>query len=343
MGKNKFICLGIETSCDETSASIVSQGCDIISNIVVSQESLHKIYGGVVPEIACRVHIESIIPVISQVLKRSGLKLSDIDAIAVTNTPGLVGALLVGVSVAKAFSLVLNKPIIGVNHLEAHLYAAQFEKNNIKRIKFPAIGLVASGGHSSLFLVRNNYSYTKIGGTIDDAAGEAFDKVAAILGLPYPGGPSIQKASFRGNSLAIKFHKGFAGDGSFDFSFSGLKTAVLYKAKGQNASKDTPLKKDINIPDIAASFQVTAVDTLIENVFKAVYRFKSKSIIMGGGVIANKCLRDKMVVRAEKENIPLLIPSIKLCTDNAAMIAGFAYHKWKLKKTDNLLMDVFPT
>lgn len=364
-----FICLGIESSCDETAASVVADGYKILSDVVVSQEDLHKVYGGVVPEIACRAHIETIIPVIDRAVKKAKIKLSNIDAIAVTNTPGLVGALLVGISAAKSLSLVLRKPLIGINHLEAHLYASHLEQitnpdegrdsaslrnKQLITVLYPAIGLVASGGHTSLFLIENRFNYKKIGGTIDDAAGEAFDKVAAILGLPYPGGPSIQKAAQKGNPNAIKFPKGFAerqrspapsrtDKHSLDFSFSGLKTAVLYYAKGQNASKKSLLKKGIKIPDVAASFQEAVVDTITEMVFSAVYKFKAKTIIVGGGVTANKRLRDKMKSTADDRNIQLVIPPIRLCTDNAAMIAGAAYHKRNNLKANNLCLDAVPT
>lgn len=344
---NKFICLGIETSCDETAASIVVNGREVLSNIVVSQEALHKIYGGVVPEIACRAHIESIIPIIKQAVKKAKVKITDIDAIAVTTEPGLVGALLVGLSTAKILSLILNKPLIGVNHLEAHLYASQLidekKENRNNTILYPAVGLIASGGHSTIFLMKNMRKYRKIGMTIDDAAGEAFDKVAAILGLSYPGGPSIEKDSIHGNRYAVKFPKGFADNESLDFSFSGLKTAVLYYAKGQNATKDSPLRKEVKISDIAASFQEVVVNTLVERVFQAVHKFKAKSVMVGGGVIANKHLRDKLQQQADINNIKLVIPPIRFCTDNAAMVAGLAYHKWQKKQIDNLYLDAMPT
>jgi N6-L-threonylcarbamoyladenine synthase len=322
-------------------------GREVLSNIVVSQEALHKVYGGVVPEIACRAHIESILPIIDRALKMAKVKISDIDAIAVTNEPGLVGALLVGLSTAKALSLVLNKPLIGVNHLEAHLYASQVidkkKENSNNTILYPTIGLVASGGHSTIFLMRNLQKYHKIGMTIDDAAGEAFDKVAAILGLPYPGGPSIEKSSMHGNPYAVKFPKGFADNTSLDFSFSGLKTAVLYYAKGQNATKNSPLRKGVKVSDIAASFQESVINTLVERVFQAVHKFKAKSVLVGGGVVANKQLRKKLQQKANIDNIKLIISPIRFCTDNAAMVAGLAYHKWKDRKINNLYLDAMPT
>ncbi|MBI4833775.1 MAG: tRNA (adenosine(37)-N6)-threonylcarbamoyltransferase complex transferase subunit TsaD [Planctomycetes bacterium] len=337
----RFICLGIESSCDETAASVVVDGYRILSNVVVSQEDLHKLYGGVVPEIACRAHIESILPVIDRAITKARLKLKDIDAIAVANTPGLVGALLVGVSAAKSLSLILNKPLIGINHSEAHLYAGYLATNS--NINYPAIGLVASGGHTSLYLMSSINKYRRIGSTVDDAAGEAFDKVAAILGLGYPGGPSIQKAAMKGNPKAIRFPLGVPDRKSFNFSFSGLKTAVLYYAKGQNATKSSPLKRGIKVPDVAASFQEAVVETITERVFSAADKFKAKTIIVGGGVVANSRLRDKMQSEAERGNIRLVIPPIWLCTDNAAMIAGVAYHKKKDIKANNLYLDAVPT
>lgn len=342
MPKRPFICLGIETSCDETSAALVKDGYNVLSQIVVSQENLHKKYAGVVPEIACRAHLESILPVIDRVVKKAKLKWFDIDAIAVTVTPGLVGALLVGLSVAKTLSLVWKKPLIGINHLEAHLYASYLE-NPRPRFQFPVIGLVASGGHTSLFISRRPFGYQKIGGTLDDAAGEAFDKVAAILGLSYPGGLSIEKSAALGNPHAIKFPRGFTDAHSLDFSFSGLKTAVLYYARGQNARRDTPLKKGICITDISAGFQEAAVDTLIQRTFQAVQKYKAKTVIMGGGVVANKRLRDKMSLRAKAEDVRLVIPPIRFCTDNAAMVAGLAFQKWKTGKISNLYLDALPT
>lgn len=346
MSKRPFICLGIETSCDETSAALVRDGHKVLSHIVISQENLHKEYAGVVPEIACRAHLESILFVIDRAIKKAKLNRSEIDTIAVTITPGLIGALLVGLSVAKTLALVWHKPLIGINHLEAHLYAVYLE-NPRPRFQFPVIGLVASGGHTSLFISRRPFVYQKIGGTVDDAAGEAFDKVAAILGLSYPGGPSIEKSARTGNPNVIKFPRGFtdaAGRrGSLDFSFSGLKTAVLYYARGQNARRDTPLKKGIRIADVSAGFQEAVVDTLVERIFQAVRKYRAKTVIMGGGVVANNRLRDKILRRAETENVRFIMPPVRFCTDNAAMVAGLAFQKWKTGKISNLYLDAIPT
>ena len=323
--KQRFLCLGIETSCDETAASVVQNGKKILSDIVLSQVNLHRIYGGVVPEIACRAHIESILPVIDRALKTARIKLKDIDVIAVSFTPGLIGALLVGVSAAKALSFTLNKPLIGINHIEAHLYACHF---NHTRIKYPAIGLVASGGHTSIYLVKSPIKYTKIGATVDDAAGEAFDKVANILELDYPGGPAIEKSARKGRPEQVFFTRTYLTS-PYDFSFSGIKTAVLYYARGQNASKTSPLKKHINIPDVAAGFQEAVIDTLVNRVISASKNKGLNSVILGGGVACNRRLRQKLLDTTRQNKIRLYIPPPRLCTDNAAMIAGMAYPEWK--------------
>lgn len=344
-----FICLGIETSCDETAASIVKNGRSILSNIVLSQVDLHKAYGGIVPEIACRAHIETILPVIDQCLRRAKLRLNQLDAIAISYTPGLIGALLVGLSAAKALSFILDKPLIGINHIEAHLYAVYL---NYRKVNYPAIGLVASGGHTSIYLVKSPMKYQRLGATIDDAAGEAFDKVAQILGLGYPGGPAIEKKARQGNPVRIRFPRSYLparldrsgrSDYSYDFSFSGIKTAVLYYTKGQNASKRSPLKKDISIPDVAAGFQEAVIDTLVEKIMLAASHKRVKSIIIGGGVTCNQRLRTKLRHRIKNTGLKLYLPRRHLCTDNAAMIAGLAYEKWKAKRFDSLLLDAQPT
>lgn len=369
--KKPFLCLGIETSCDETSAAIVRNGQEILADVTVSQVDLHSVYGGVVPEIACRAHIETILPVIDKAFKDARLKPPDITAVAVTNRPGLIGALLVGVSAAKTIAWILDKPIIGINHVQAHIYAnylldcewriANRELANPQSTKslsrgtrgnpqlargfpvFPYLGLIVSGGHTSLYRVKSPLQYKLLGRTLDDAAGEAFDKVAHILGLGYPGGPAIEKVARRGDPRAVKFPLGLVGD-SYDFSFSGIKTAVLYHCKGQNASRNTPLKKGINIPDVAASFQEAAVDTLVARISSVAADFslrkmRPKAIAIGGGVAANQRLRDKLQSASTKIGIPLFIPPKKLCLDNAAMVAGLAYHYWKAKRVNNLYLD----
>jgi N6-L-threonylcarbamoyladenine synthase len=336
--KKPFLCLGIETSCDETSAAIVRNGQEILSNATVSQVDLHSVYGGVVPEIACRAHIETILPVIDKAFKDARRKPPDITAVAVTNRPGLIGALLVGVSAAKSIAWILNKPIIGINHVQAHIYANHLVRHNTGTLAYPYLGLIVSGGHTSLYWVKSPLQYKLLGRTLDDAAGEAFDKVSHILGLGYPGGPAIEKVARKGNPRAIKFPLGLIGD-SYDFSFSGIKTAVLYHCKGQNASRNTPLKKGINIPDVAASFQEAAVDTLVSRVTAIAELKKPQAIAIGGGVAANQRLRDKLQSASTKIGIPLFIPPKQLCLDNAAMVAGLAYHYWKAKRVDNLYLD----
>lgn len=328
MKSRTFISLGIETSCDETAISVVQNGKKILSDEVLSQVDLHSVYGGVVPEIACRAHIESILPTLIEALKDAGIKLSDISAVAVTNRPGLIGALLVGVSVAKTIAWLLKKPLIPINHIESHLYV-----NNVAQdLSYPYVGLVVSGGHTTLFWVQSPLSYRVIGRTRDDAAGESFDKVAKMLGLGYPGGPIIEKIAKKGNSEAIRFPRGFVSPESLDFSFSGLKTSVLYYCKGQNASAKTPIKKGLNIQDICASFQEAVVDTLIQKTLQAVRHKKASAIVLGGGVSCNEHLRSKFQIAAEKENIRLYLPLKKLCTDNAVMVAAMAYEKYKKLK-----------
>ncbi|MFH1228552.1 MAG: tRNA (adenosine(37)-N6)-threonylcarbamoyltransferase complex transferase subunit TsaD [Planctomycetota bacterium] len=349
--KKPFLCLGIETSCDETSAAIVRDGQTILSDVTVSQIDLHKVFGGVVPEIACRAHIETILPVIDKAFKNAKVKPQELTAVAVTNRPGLIGALLVGISAAKTIAWVLDKPIIGINHVHAHIYANHlFEQSGrapgqpagrprfLPGPAFPYLGLIVSGGHTSLYWVKSPLQYKLLGRTLDDAAGEAFDKVSHIIGLGYPGGPAIEKAARKGNPAAIKFPRGLVGTG-YDFSFSGIKTAVLYYCKGQNAARKTPLKKGINIADVAASFQETAVDTLVERVIGLAKAKKARAIALGGGVAANQRLRDKLAQASARLDIPLYLPFKELCLDNGAMVAGLAYHYWENGEVDNLFLD----
>jgi len=345
MTKKPFICLGIETSCDETAVSIVRNGKEVLADVVLSQIDIHSAYGGVVPEIACRAHIESILPIMKKALKDARVELNDISAVAVTNRPGLIGALLVGVSVAKALAWVLDKPLIPVNHIEAHLYV----NNLVEDLVYPYVGLVVSGGHTTLFYVKSPINYKVLGRTRDDAAGESFDKVAKILGLGYPGGPLIEKIGRKGNPSAIKFPRGIASEGSLDFSFSGLKTAVLYYCKGQNASAKSQLRKGLSIPDICASFQAAVVDTLTQKAFQAARLKKAKAIVLGGGVACNEALRNRFQVLASKESVKLYLPAKKLCTDNAVMVAAMAYAKyktvaqWRTNSAKQLALDAYST
>ena len=309
-----MIVLGIESSCDETAAAVVKDGKEVLSNVVSSQVDFHKKYGGVVPEIASRKHVESILPVIKEALREAGLTLDGIEGLAVTQGPGLVGSLLVGVSVAKSIAYVKNLPLIGINHLEGHLNSIFLEEANIR---FPFIGLVVSGGHTNLYCVKALGDYTFLGQTRDDAAGEAFDKVAKLLGLGYPGGVVIDKMAKQGNASAISFPRAIIAKDSFDFSFSGIKTAVLHYVKRQDGKINNG-----HLRDIVASFQEAVVDVLVTKVFQAAKVYGVGKVVLAGGVAANTRLRERITAQAKKEDIRVFIPSPHLCTDNAAMIAA---------------------
>lgn len=315
-----MLILGIETSCDETAAGVVKDGTRILSNVISSSLKYHKKFGGVVPEIATRHHVENIDKVINRSLYLAGIKIKDIDAVAVTNGPGLVGALLTGISCAKAISYNLGKPLIAVDHLKAHIYSAIMEKNIPV---FPFIGLVISGGHTRLYLVEDFNSFELLGDTVDDAVGEAYDKVSKILGLGYPGGPVIDALAKKGNPAAIKFTCR-AVNNSLDFSFSGIKTAVLYKVKAMG-----PRLKAKEVSDIAASFQEAVLRVLVENSIKAIEKYKVKSFVVGGGVSANSGFREKMRREAAFKGFDLYFPPLNLCSDNAVMAAGLAYRLYK--------------
>lgn len=323
--------MGIETSCDETAAAIVEDGKKIISNVVASQISIHQKYGGVVPEIASRKHMEYIIPVIDKALEESEKKITDLSAIAVTYGPGLIGSLLVGLSVAKAMAYAQNIPLIGINHLEAHIYANFLEHTEIKP---PFICLIVSGGHTSLVYMRNFGEYKLLGQTKDDAAGEVFDKIAKVLDLGYPGGPITEKLAKKGDPSSIKFPRPILNDKSYDFSFSGLKTAVIYYIKELKEEN-----KNIPVSDILASFQQAVIDVLVKKTIKAALKFKTKQIILAGGVAANNSLRREIKEKADLLNIKVFYPSIFLCTDNAAMVASAGYYKFKENKKSSLNLD----
>lgn len=321
-----MLILGIETSCDETSAAIVKDGKEIVSNIILSQDILHRQFGGVVPELACRAHLESLIGVIDNALIDAKVRLAELGAIAVVNTPGLIGALLIGVTAAKSLCMVLHIPLIAVNHLHAHIYANNLEYEDIQ---YPVISLVVSGGHTSLFLSKSTTDHIPLGGTIDDAAGEAFDKVSKILGLGYPGGPIVDKLAQQGNRAAVAFPRSYLEKDSLDFSFSGLKTAVLYCYRGQNLESSRPeTLPDRRIADIAASFQEAVIDVLVDKAFLASRMYNAKGILIGGGVAANSRLRQRLKEKSEGTMISVYFPSLRLCTDNAAMVAGLAYKKY---------------
>jgi len=332
-----FRCLGIETSCDETSAAVVVDGRDILSNVVQSQIEIHTLFGGVVPEVACRAHIETIVPVIEKALGDAKVALADVDAIAVTCAPGLVGALLVGVSMAKALALAAGKPIIGVDHLHGHMYA---NKLAFPDLPYPCVSMVVSGGHTSLYLSRTEIDHERLGSTTDDAAGEAFDKVAKILDLGFPGGPIIDQLARGRDASRVRFKRTIP-DG-LDFSFSGIKTAVLYHVRGQDAKHPRALSPPERA-DIAASFQEAVVDILVEQALKACERTGIPTLAMGGGVACNTRLRDKMNVEANRRKITTYFPPPRFCTDNAAMIAGIAYPLWRAGLISDLTLDAVPT
>lgn len=313
--------LAIETSCDETAAAVVRNGREVLSNIISSQIDLHTLYGGVVPEIASRKHIEKINQVAGEALREAGRKLSDMDAIAVTYGPGLVGALLVGVSAAKAISFASGIPLIGVHHIEGHISANYIEN---KELEPPFVCLVVSGGHSHLVVVRDYGEYEILGRTRDDAAGEAFDKVARAIGLGYPGGPKIDKVSKEGNPEAISFPRAKVGDSDYDFSFSGLKSAVL------NYLNSCEMKGiAICQADVAASFQKAVVDVLVEHSIHAVAETGMKKFAIAGGVASNSALRSALEKECQKQGITFYHPSPILCTDNAAMIGAAAYYEFQ--------------
>ena len=310
--------LGIESSCDETAAAIVKNGRHILSNVVNSQIAIHQEFGGVVPEIASRKHIENITLVVDAAFKEAGLKYEDIDAIAVTNAPGLVGALLVGLSFAKGFAYALGKPLIAVNHLHGHIYANFLEHDDIE---FPAVCLIVSGGHTSILYMSEAGHYEVMGSTIDDAAGEAFDKVARFLGLGYPGGPAIQKAAAEGIAGKFVLPRVFLNRKNFDFSFSGLKTAAMNQWKKNNHENNS-------VNDLAAEFQTALVEILSVKTIRAAQECNARSVLLAGGVAANSELRKMMKFKSELAGLKVYYPSLKLCTDNAAMIAGTAYSQY---------------
>lgn len=319
-----MLVLGIESTCDETACAIVRDGKEILSNVVSSQIDLHREYGGVVPELACRRHVDIMIPVIDQALTEAGVTLNAIDLIAVAKGPGLIGALLLGLNAAKALALAENKPFIGVSHIEAHLYAAMMCQSDA--IHFPCIGVVLSGGHTTLVLIKEIGVYETIGQTVDDAIGEAFDKVAKIMDLPYPGGPEIEKLAQQGNAKKWNFKSGFVKKNPLDFSFSGLKTAVLYAVKGQpKEEKPAPTLEEKQ--DIAASFQYAAFQDVLQKTLLAAELKGCDTLVFGGGVTNNHFLRELFSLKAP--HLLHIWPRGDLTMDNAAMIAGLGFHAFK--------------
>lgn len=330
--------LGIETSCDETAAAVVESGRHILSSVVASQIEIHARYGGVFPEVASRQHIRTIYKVIDDALSQAHLSLDNIDAIAVTRGPGLAGSLVVGVNVAKGLALARNLPLIGINHLEGHIYSAWVKPGEEDRDKsdpqFPILALLVSGGHTELYLMKGHLQYERLGGTLDDAAGEAFDKVARLLGLSYPGGPSIQQAAMEGNPRAFQFPRAFL-EGTWNFSFSGMKTAVLRVVRGIEKSG-----RSLPVADLAASFQAAVVDVLAGKTLHAAREFNPRVILVAGGVSANQSLRQAFL---DQNDYVVHIPPLSLCTDNGVMIATAGYFRFLNDQRDSLDMDVLPT
>lgn len=332
--------LTIESTCDETAAAVVTEDLQVLGAVVASQDELHERFRGVVPEIAARAHVERILPVIDETLNRAGVGLSDVDAIAVANMPGLAGSILVGLVAAKSLCLATGKPLVAINHLHAHIYACQVASG--KNI-FPTVGLIVSGGHSSLYHCRNVFEFQQLGGTIDDAAGEAFDKVASMLGLPFPGGPALSRIAVKGDPGAYRFPRSFIKDKErLDFSFSGLKTAVRYEIGGPGkldfAKLDLPEEK---IADLAASFQEAVVDCLVAKSILATEKTGLKTLCVGGGVAANGRLRERLADACEAAGIELLIAPTALCTDNAVM-GAIAIERLKAGLIEPLDLDAYP-
>ena len=337
--------LAIETSCDETAAAVIQDGRRILSDVVASQIDLHAQYGGIFPEMASRAHIETIVPVIDEAMKTAHVGWDDLSAVAVTYGPGLAGSLLVGVNVAKGIALGRGLPLIGVNHIEGHVYAHWLETDsegaaNPDDLTFPLLVLIVSGGHSELVLMRDHAQYQRLGVTLDDAAGEAFDKVGRLLGLAYPGGPAIEKAARRGDATRFRFPRAWLG-GSTNFSFSGLKTAVLREVqKHGDVQPDDPLPRGLSVPDLAAAFQQAVVDVLAEKTTQAAAVHGATAILLSGGVSANLALRAEVRVRAG--SIPVYYPPIRFCTDNAAMIGAAAHRLFVSGHRDGWDLDVIP-
>ena len=338
MAQKTIRILGIESSCDETAAAIVEDGRHIISDFISTQIDIHKQYGGVFPEVASRQHVLAVYPVIEEVMNKAHMSYSDLDAIAVTRGPGLSGSLVVGMNAAKGLAMATGLPIIGINHLEGHIYSSWVYSDRDETIppepEFPAIVLLVSGGHSEIILLKDHLHYLRLGGTLDDAAGEAFDKTARLLGLEYPGGPSIQKAAADGDPDTYHFNIAKM-PGTYDFSFSGVKTSVL-----RTVQKIEKNGEELKVADLAASFQKTVVSILFEKTLHAAREYQAKNIIIAGGVSANKCLRDTFL--QNQSEFKVYIPKLAYCTDNGAMIGAAGYRRFTAGQADSLDMDVFP-
>ncbi|MDR3242654.1 MAG: tRNA (adenosine(37)-N6)-threonylcarbamoyltransferase complex transferase subunit TsaD [Clostridiales Family XIII bacterium] len=334
MKKRRFITLAIETSCDETAAAVLEDGRNALSNVVFSQIEEHKVFGGVVPEIASRLHLDRINSVIDQALSEAGADLNDVDLIGVTQGPGLVGALLVGLAAAKGIAWAAEKPIVGVQHIQGHISANYIEHKDLAP---PFLALVVSGGHTSIVDVKGYNEFEILGSTRDDAAGEAFDKVARVLGLGYPGGPKIEAAAKAGDPKAVMFKRVFLEKNSLDFSFSGVKTSVINYFNAEKRSGKT-----VDVADVAASFQQSVMDVIVAKTMLAVKRTGYGKVAAAGGVAANGLLRGMLARACDERGIRLCFPPLALCTDNAAMIGAAAYYKYREKGPDDLTLDAFP-
>ncbi len=340
--------LGIESSCDETAAAVVVDGRTLASNVVASQIAIHAEYGGVFPELASRAHVEAISLVVEEALHDANTTPDQLDAIAVTRGPGLVGSLLVGINFAKGMALMSGKPLLGINHLEGHIYSLWLTQP-FRPVEFPVVVLIVAGGHTELLLMRDHGVYERLGGTLDDAAGEAFDKVGRMLRLPFPGGPHIEQSAATGNPKAYDFPRA-RRDSGFDFSFSGLKTAVMREVtipastqarmgRQVTTEKKSQLRSDVRVPDVAASFQSAVTDILVEKTVRAAKEHGATEIFMAGGVSANGMLRQKM---RKESDLPVRYPPLNLCTDNAAMIGAAAYWRFQTGLRSSLEFDVLP-
>lgn len=352
-----MLVLGIESSCDETGAAVVRDGRDVLSNVIASQDDLHAEYGGVVPEIASRAHVERVLPVVRKALAEADISFDDLDAIAVGHRPGLIGSLLVGVAAAKALAWSLGIPLVGVDHIHAHLYACALDQD---QPAFPALGLVVSGGHTTIYHLDSWLEMRRLGSTIDDAIGEAYDKVATILGLEYPGGPKLDKLAQQGNDRAHDFPVSLLNPDSLDFSYSGLKTAVLYAVRGKPVrdSDDVQFERDHTDlsdeekADVAASFQRAAVQAVIRKLERAIEQAASdpsrshtpyRSLLVGGGVSANSHLRATLPTLADRFDLDLRLPAMRYCLDNAAMIAGLGDVRIHAGELDDMSLQAVPT
>lgn len=334
MKNGKILTLAIESSCDETAAAVVSEGRDVLSNIISSQIDIHKQYGGVVPEIASRHHLTNINTVVDRAMEEAGVSMDEVDMIGVTYGPGLVGALLIGLATAKAYALATKKPLIGVHHIHGHICANYIEHRELEP---PFMALVISGGHTNIVEVTGYNECRVLGQTRDDAAGEAYDKVARVLGLGYPGGPLIDRIAKEGDPTAVEFKRVFLEKDSFDFSFSGIKTGVLNYVNSEKQAG-----REINVADVAAGFQAAVLDVIVAKTVKAAVDMGRDRIVMAGGVAANSRLRQMMKEACDERGIALYYPSPVLCTDNAAMIGCAAYYRYMAGERDDLTLDAIP-